>query len=207
MLQETTSLIEISGYKQEQGLSYVQKDNGTSVVSALQTISTEIQLPEHLNQFLQAYCDKDYQIYGNYGWVWYRRFAKYFVDVGIPEKGVVNLIEKHPIPSMLIKKHGRTSGLVPETVAKNVLKYRHSRKEYDSLATPKIRITRKKVANYRIRLEIEIRRLWSEAKRPDLQEVLNEDCINMTDEEIAKLIMEGRSPESHAKTILYIYEM
>lgn len=133
------------------------------------------------------------------------QIRKYFVDVGIPEEGVIGLIRKHPIPPLLIKKHGRTSGLVPETVAKNVLKYRHLHEEYDALAIPKIRITRKIVTDYRIRLESEIRHLWSEAKMSDLQEVLNEDCYNMTDEKITDLITSRISPESHAKTILYIF--
>ena len=163
-------------------------------------------LPEHVELFTETYCLEHYVKSGVDTWWWYRRFAKFFLDSGIPEEGVINLMKKHQVPAALIRRYGRSTGLVPETVAANILKNRHVHKDEYSSTFPKIRITKKRISDYRNELETEIRRLWARAKRTDLEEVLGVDCYGASDEHIVSLIERRWSPETAAKSLLNTYE-
>lgn len=130
---------------------------------------------------------------------WYERFIWYFLKVGIPEDGVAGIIRKHKIPIELVKKSGATSGLRPETVAQNILNHRHDPVEYDSLAKPKIRVTKKKIADFRKRLAEELRRIWSDPK--SLEETIQEECYDASDEDISRMILHSTRPEVWAQNL------
>lgn len=130
---------------------------------------------------------------------WYERFIWYFLKAGIPEDGVAGIIRKHKIPTQLVKKSGATSGLRPETVAQNVLNHRHDPVEYDSLAKPRIRVTKKKISDFRKSLEEELRRIWSDSK--SLEETIREECYDASDEDISRMIQHGTRPELWAQNL------
>ena len=97
------------------------------------------------------------------------------------------------------KQYGRTLGLTPEGVAKNILNHRHDHKEYDPLAKPRIRVTKKKTEGFRKRLEDELRRIWSDPN--GLEEIVREECYESTDEDIASMITHGVKAEVWAKDL------
>ena len=130
---------------------------------------------------------------------WYHRFAWHFIKAGIPEYGVSDLLKNHIVPVAMVKQYGRTTGLIPERVAKNILNHRHDLKEYDPLAKPKIRVTTKKITDYRKRLEDELRRIWTDTN--SLEEIIREECYESTDEEIAKKIKHGTKAEVWASNL------
>ena len=144
------------------------------------------------------------EIYGNHplfavnDW-WYQRFIKYYIEAGIPEKGIVGILEKHPVPQAMVKQYGATTGLVPEKVARNILEIRHEPMVNDSLATPKIRVTKKQIADYRRALETELRRIYKPVE--SLEETVKRECYDATDEDIARKIRMRMSPESWASQV------
>ena len=69
------------------------------------------------NEPYYAYCER-----------WYELFIWYFLKIGIPEEGVAGIIRKHPVPVAMVKRYGKTTGLVPEIVAQNILDRRHDPK-------------------------------------------------------------------------------
>ena len=137
--------------------------------------------------------------YDNHCEEWYQRFASYLLAAGIPEKGVAGLIKAHPISLGMVKRYGRTSGLVPETVAQNILKHRHDVVIYDDLAKPKVRVTSKKIQDFRVALEKELRRIWRDPA--SLEGYIQEFCYDESDKEIAEMIARGTKPESWARNI------
>lgn len=130
---------------------------------------------------------------------WYNRFIWYFLKAGIPKDGVAGIIKAHKIPVSMVKRYGASSGLIPEQVAKNVLAHRHDPVEYDSLARPRIRVTKKKIADFRKKLEEELRRIWSDQN--SLEETIREECYDSTDEYIAHFILGGTKPEIWAQNL------
>ena len=128
---------------------------------------------------------------------WYQRFTWYFINSGIPEEGVIGLLKNHKIPVAMVKRYGRSTGLIPETVAQNILTQRHDTHEFDSLAKQKVKVTKKKILDYRKRLEDEFRRIWID--QDSLEEIIKEECHEITDEEISRMILHGTSAENWAK--------
>ena len=92
-----------------------------------------------------------------------------------------------------------TSSLTPEGVARNVLDHRHDPKEHDILAEPAVRVTGRMIADYRKRLEEELRRIWTEPE--SLEEIIREECYESTDDAIEKMIYHGLKPEVWAKNL------
>ena len=90
---------------------------------------------------------------------------------------------------------------LPENVAKNILTKRESPKSYDTLAIPKHRVTKKRIAEFRETLEAELRRLWSDAGWNNVESYVSDFCTEETDTEIAKMIARGTDPKSYAKCI------
>ena len=132
---------------------------------------------------------------------WYIRLSRSFLEAGVPEEGVLELLNKHPVPLGMVKRYGFSSGLVPENVAKNILTKRESPKSYDTLAIPKHRVTKKRIAEFRETLEAELRRLWSDAGWNNVESYVSDFCTEETDTEIAKMIARGTDPKSYAKCI------
>ena len=130
---------------------------------------------------------------------WYRRFVKCFLEAGIPEEGVAGIIRAHPISLGMVKRYGRTSGLIPEIVAQNILNHRHDVVIYDDLAKPKVRVTSKKIQDFRVALEKELRRIWRDPA--SLEGYIQEFCYDESDKEIAEMIARGTKPESWARNI------
>ena len=130
---------------------------------------------------------------------WYERFIGYFLKAGIPEEGVAGIIRKHKIPVLWVKKACNISGYSPEGIAQNVLNHRHDSIEYDPLAKPRIRITKKKIADFRKRLEEELRRIWSDPK--SLEETIREECYDVSDEDISRMLQHGTRPEVWAQNL------
>lgn len=131
---------------------------------------------------------------------WYRRWAKAFLNTGIPEDGVISIMKKHPVPFEMVRRYGFSSGLVPETVAQNILNHRHYPVEYDSLAKPRIRVTKKKVSEFRQQLEKELRHIWRNSEE-SLEETIKEFCNQPQDEEIASFLERGVNAENWAQNI------
>lgn len=154
--------------------------------------------------FPNTIADTLYDIYGanpmhsQLEW-WYQRFTWHFINSGIPEEGVIGLLKKHKIPVSLVYRYGKTTGLIPESVAQNILTHRHDTHEFDSLAKPKERVTKKKIFDYRKRLEDELRRIWID--KDSLEETIKEECHEITDEEISRMILHGSSAENWARII------
>ena len=140
----------------------------------------------------------DNPLYEELEW-WYHRLAWHFIKAGIPEYGVSDLLKNHIVPVTMVKQYGRTSGLTPEGVAKNILNHRHDHKEYDLLAKPRIRVTKKKIEDFRKRLEEELRKIWTEPN--SLEEIVREECYEPADEEIAKKISHGIKAEVWARNL------
>ena len=93
---------------------------------------------------------------------WYRQLAQWFLNQGIPADGVLGLLKKHPISIAWVERYYRMHK--PEMVAQNILRHRHDKVEYDPLAKPRIRVTKKKISAFRQNLEIELRRIWGDNK-------------------------------------------
>ena len=154
-------------------------------------------MPKMLDQaYRETYGNEPYNAFCE---SWYERFIWYYLKAGIPEDGVAGLIRKHRIPVELVKRYGRTSGLIPETVAQNILNHRHAPQEYDSLAKPRIRVTRKMIAGFRRKLEEELRRIWTHP--PSLEETVREECNESKDEDIARMLSRGVTAEGWANTL------
>lgn len=130
---------------------------------------------------------------------WYRRFVKCFLEAGIPEEGVAGIIRAHPISLGMVKRYGRTSGLIPEIVAQNILNHRHDVVIYDDLAKPKVRVTSKKIRDFSIALEKELRRIWRDPA--SLEGYIQDYCYDEPDTKIAKMIAGGTKPEIWAENI------
>ena len=131
---------------------------------------------------------------------WYRQLAKCLLDTGIPEKGVIELMKKHPISIAWVERYYRMHK--PEMIAQNILRHRHDKVEYDSLAKPRIRVTKKKISDFRQNLEIELRRIWGDHKE-SLDAAIKEYCYLPQDEEIAGYIKHGVKACDWAKDIFY----
>ena len=149
-------------------------------------------LPRNIINTLEDIYGVDYPKY------WYNKFALHFINTGIPEIGVIGLLKRHKISVAMVKRYGKTGGLIPENVAQIVLKHRHDIEEYDSLAKPRIRITKKKIADYRKRLEEELRRIWI---GQGLEDIIRKECLERPDEEIAEFISMGLKPEIWARNL------
>ena len=130
---------------------------------------------------------------------WYRRLAKCLLDTGIPEKGVIELMKKHPISLTWVRRYVNMHK--PEMVAQNILKHRHDPIEYDSLAKSRIRVTKKKISDFRLNLEEELRRLWRQYGWKDVEVYVKEFCIDESDANIAQMIKRGCDPKIWAKNI------
>ena len=131
---------------------------------------------------------------------WYRRWAKYYLEKGIPVDGVIGLMKKHPIPIEMVRAYGFSSGLTPEGNAQHILNLRHNPVEYDSLAKPRVRVTKKKISEFRQNLEEELRKIWGDNKE-SLEEAIKEYCYQPRDEEIADFIRRGMKASNWAKNI------
>jgi hypothetical protein len=131
---------------------------------------------------------------------WYRQLAYCFLQTGIPENGVIELQKKHPISLTWVRRYVYHK---PEIVAQNILKYRHDSVEYDSLAKPRIRVTKKKISEFRLNLEKELRGIWGDNKE-SLEEAIKEYCYQPQDEEIAGFIRRGMKASDWAN-IIYDY--
>lgn len=131
---------------------------------------------------------------------WYRRWAKYCLEKGIPVDGVIGLMKKHPIPIEMVRAYGFSSGLTPEGNAQHILNLRHNPVEYDSLAKPRVRVTKKKISEFRQNLEEELRKIWGDNKE-SLEEAIKEYCYQPRDEEIANYIRRGMKASNWAKNI------
>ena len=101
---------------------------------------------------------------------WYRQLAYCFLQTGIPENSVIELLRKHPISITWVRRYVYQK---PEIVAQNILKYRHDPVECDSLAKPRIRVTKKKISEFRLNLEKELRIIWGSNKE-SLEEAIKE---------------------------------
>ena len=157
----------------------------------MKTISTMI-----MNACRELYEYEPY--YRQYEW-WYLRFIQFFIEAGVPEQGVIGILGKHHVPVAMVKQYGRSTGLIPEVVAQNIMKHSHDTKEYDPLAKIKIRITKNKILEYRKKLEYELRRVWSD---PDsLEETIREECYDSSDEYISRMISSGVTAETWAQTL------
>ena len=132
---------------------------------------------------------------------WYIRLSRSFIEAGVPEDGVLELLTRHPVPLGMVKRYGFSSGLVPENVAKNILNKREQPKSYDTLAIPRYRVTKKKIAEFRQTLEAELRRLWSEAGWDNVESFVSEFCTEEPDAEISKMIERGTDPKSYARCL------
>jgi hypothetical protein len=140
------------------------------------------------------------ETYGHNLLDWYRRWAKCFLDAGIPDNDVVEIMKKNPVPLGIVRRYGFSTGLVPETVAHNIINHLHDPVEYDSLSRPRIRVTKKMIANFRVDLEKEMRRIWS-PNDYSLEDNIKEFCYQSTDEEIVSFIQRDVSAESWARNI------
>ena len=130
---------------------------------------------------------------------WYRQLAKCLLETGIPEKGVIELMKKHPISLTWVRRYVNMHK--PEMVAQNILKYRHNPVEYDPLAKPRARVTQKKISEFRQNLEEELRRLWAQYGWKDVEDYVKEFCIDESDTNIAHMIERGCDPKIWAKNI------
>lgn len=128
---------------------------------------------------------------------WYRQLAYCFLQTGIPENGVIELLRKHPISITWVRRYVYQK---PEIVAHNILIHRHDSVEYDPLTKPRIRVTKKKISEFRTDLEKEMRRLWNHNDE-SLENHIKEYCYQPTDNEIYYFIKRGVKAEDWAKNI------
>ena len=98
------------------------------------------------------------------------------IYTGIPEEGVIDIIKTHPVPVAMVRRYGFSSGLVPETIANNILRI--------CGYTPKT-ATPQAVEEYRKRFEEDFRRYCSSSA--DIEDVIRIVCES--DKNIERLIL------------------
>ena len=129
---------------------------------------------------------------------WYRQLAQYYLNLGIPVDGVLGLLKKHPVSIAWVSRYANMHK--PEMVARNILIHRHDPVEYDPLAKPRIRVTKKKISEFRSDLEREMRRIWHPGD-VSLEYYIKEYCYQPEDEEIADYIRRGTEASVWADNI------
>ena len=125
---------------------------------------------------------------------WYREVSKQLLAAGLPEANVIDLLRKHPIQVGYILAHG--SCLTPEILAKRLLEKPSSTKVYDLYAMPKVRVTKKMIAEYRKQLEQEYRKFLPNEVF-DEQFIMHE-CYEVPDDDIADCLRQSVSPAEMA---------
>ena len=92
---------------------------------------------------------------------WYQGVARHLLAAGLPEANVIDFLKKHPLQVGYLYAHG--NGLTPENLAKRLLEKPTDPKVYDEYAVPKVRVTRKMIAEFRRQLEQEYRKFLPNA--------------------------------------------
>ena len=121
---------------------------------------------------------------------WYQEVAKHLLAAGLPEANVVDLLKKHPVQVGFIRAHG--NGLTPERLVKRMLEKPVVPVVYDEHAKPKVRVTKKLIAEYRKQLEQEFRKFLPN----DIfdEEFIQHECYGVPDEQIACYLRQRQSP-------------
>jgi hypothetical protein len=121
---------------------------------------------------------------------WYQAVSKILLDSGLPESNVIDFLKKHPIQVGLIYAHG--NGLTPEHLVKRLLEKPSTTRVFNEYANPKIRVTKKRIADYRKQLEEEYRKFLP-------NEIFDEgfiqrECYGVPDEAIASYLRQQCPP-------------
>ena len=144
-----------------------------------------------LDRFIHRLAQKRYQVPQEYFMDWYQGVSSHLLAAGLPESNVIDLLKKHPLWIGYLYNHGGW-GLRPETLAKRLLEKPATPKEYNEYAKPKIRVTKKKIAEYRKQLEEEFRKALP--NEIISEEFIQNECYGVSDEIIAQYIKENSQP-------------
>ena len=120
----------------------------------------------------------------------YQAVSKLLLDSGLPESHVIDFLKKHPIQVGLIYAHG--NGLTPEHLVKRLLEKPSTPAMLDEYAKPKIRVTKKKIAEYRKQLEGEYRKFLPNDFFDE--EFIQRECYGVSDETIAYYLRQQSPP-------------
>ena len=143
-----------------------------------------------LDKYIKECADRRYNVSQEYFMYWYQSVSKLLLDSGLPESRVIDFLKKHPIQVGLIYAHG--NGLTPEHLARRLLEKPSSPKEFDEYAKPKIRVTKKRIADYRIQLEEEFRKFLPNEIFDE--EFIQRECYGVSDETIAYYLRQQSPP-------------
>lgn len=143
-----------------------------------------------LDKYIKECADRRYNISQEYFMYWYQAVSKLLLDSGLPDANVLDFLRKHPIQVGLIYAHG--NGLTPEHLVKRLLEKPSVPKVYDEYAKPKIRVTKKRIAEYRKQLEEEFRKFLPNELFDE--EFIQCECYEVSDETIANYIRQQSPP-------------
>lgn len=147
-----------------------------------------------LERYIRRCAKRRGNIPQEYFMYWYQEVAKHLVAAGLPEANVIDLLKKRPIQVGFIRAHG--NGLTPEHLAKRLLEKPAAPEVYDVYAKPKVRVTRKMIAEYRRQLEQEYRKFLPNDVFDE--GFIQHECYSVPDEEIACYLRQGLSPADAA---------
>ena len=147
-----------------------------------------------LERYVHRCAQKRGSVSLEYFMYWYQDVSKLLLAAGLPEANVIDLLKKHPIQVGLIRAHG--NGLTPEHLVKRLLEKPSSPRVYDEYAQPKIRVTKKRIAEYRKQLEEEFRKFLPNEYFDE--EFIRHECYGVSDETIAGYIRQQYPPSDVA---------
>lgn len=147
-----------------------------------------------LDRYIRRCAKRRGNIPQEYFMYWYQEVAKHLLAAGLPEANVVDLLKKHPLQVGFIRAHG--NGLTPEHLANRLLEKPTAPEVYDEFAKPKVRVTRKMIAEYRGQLEQEYRKFLPNDVFDE--GFIQHECYGVPDEEIACYLRQGLSPADAA---------
>lgn len=143
-----------------------------------------------LDKYIKECADRRYNVSQEYFMYWYQAVSKLLLDSGLPESHVIDFLKKHPIQVGLIYTHG--NGLTPEHLIKRLLEKPSTPAMLDEYAKPKIRVTKKKIAEYRKQLEGEYRKFLPNDYFDE--EFIQRECYGVSDETIAYYLRQQSPP-------------
>lgn len=147
-----------------------------------------------LERYVHRCAQKRGSVSLEYFMYWYHDVSKLLLAAGLPEANVIDLLKKHPIQVGLIRAHG--NGLTPEHLVKRLLEKPSAPRVYDEYAQPKIRVTKKRIAEYRKQLEEEFRKFLPNEIFDE--EFIRHECYGVSDETIAGYIRQQYPPSDVA---------